>query len=77
MSLGVHKVNGVKIKTKKALKDAIAEHGADNVMVFDTSFHDNRGTFPISKCKSADVIVLPDVYTDRRFYANFVNGKVK
>lgn len=58
-------------KTKAALKAAVAERGADAVMVFDTSGFGNRGTVPVSELRlGVDVIVGPDVYRDRRWYAN-------
>lgn len=65
-----------KPKTKKALKELVAEHGADNVMVYDTSGFGNRGTIPLSQLQSADVIVGPDVETKRTWYANFRGGKI-
>lgn len=63
-------------KTKRALKEMIAEHGADKVMVFDTSAFGNQGTIPITQLKPSDVIVGPDVEKDRRWYANYRNGKI-
>lgn len=74
MSFGL--VEQSTIKTKKALREAVQERGADNVMVFDTSGHGNRGTIPVSALRSSDVIVLPDVYRDRKWYANFRDGKI-
>lgn len=65
-----------KPKTKKALKELIAEKGADNVLVFDTSAFGNRGTVPLSSLGTADVVVGPDVYSSRKWYANFRNGKI-
>lgn len=69
-SFGVLPVNGKKILTKKALREAVAAVGIDAVMVFDTSGFDNRGTVPLSALRSADVIVGPDVYSKRDWYAN-------
>lgn len=58
-------------KSKKALKDAVASRGADAVMVRDTSAFGNRGVIPVSALKiGTDVIVGPNVYNDRRWYAN-------
>lgn len=57
--------------SKKALKDAVATRGADAVTVTDTSAFDNRGTVTVaSLAGSSAVIVGPDVYNDRRWYAN-------
>ncbi len=57
--------------SKKALREAVAEHGADNVMVTDTSAFDNKGTVPVSALTDTTaVIVGPDVRNDRRWYAN-------
>lgn len=64
------------IKTKKALKAAVSEQGAENVQVYDTSAFGNRGTIPVSQLASADVIVGPDVETKRAWYANFRGGKI-
>lgn len=57
--------------SKKAFRDAVAEQGADKVTVFDTSAFDNRGTVTVdSLAGTTAVIVGPDVYSDRRWYAN-------
>lgn len=66
-----------KFASKKSLREAVAAEGADKVMVTDTSAFGNRGTIPASELSTADVIVGPDPYTDRRWFANVVNGKVK
>lgn len=63
-------------KTKKALKEMVAAHGADKVMVFDTSMHGNRGTIKLSELESRDVIAGPDVMTKRTWFANFRGGKI-
>lgn len=63
-------------KTKKAFKELVAELGADNVQVFDTSGFNNRGTIKLSDLESQDVIVGPDVYRSRKWFANFRGGKV-
>lgn len=58
-------------KSKAALKAAVADRGAENVMVVDTSLFDNRGTVSVaSLAGTSAVIVGPDVYLDRRWYAN-------
>lgn len=58
-------------KSKKALADAVATEGAENVMVFDTSGFGNGGTRSIADLAGTSaVIVGPDVYRDRRWYAN-------
>lgn len=74
MSFGL--VEASTIKTKKALKEAVKERGADNIMVFDTSGFSNRGTIPLSSLGRADVVVGPDVYNKRVWDANFRDGKV-
>lgn len=74
MSFGL--VNADTIKTKKALKEAVKERGASNVLVFDTSAFSNRGTIPLTSLRGADVIVGPDVMTKRVWYANFRDGKI-
>lgn len=71
MSFGL--VESAKIQTKTALKAAV---NAGTVLVFDTSLHNNRGTIPITMLKPEDVIVGPNVYDNRKWYANFKNGKV-
>lgn len=63
----------IKPKTKAELKRAVAE-GKD-VYVQDTSMFGNRSG-PISNLRPEDVIVGPDVYTKRSWYANYKNGKV-
>ena len=68
-------VNGQKPKTKKALREALA---ADPAAVWfeDTSAFNNRGTLTHEQLSPSDVIVGPDVYTTRSWYANVRNGKV-
>ena len=66
-----------KFTSKKALKDAVA--AGEEVAVFDTSAFDNKGTVPVSSLAGTSaVIVGPDVYSDRRWYANvkIKNGKI-
>lgn len=67
---------GRKPKTKKQLREALAATPGD-VTFDDTSAIDNRGTLTADQLSPMDVIVGPDVYTDRRWYANVVNGRVK
>lgn len=59
-------------KSKKALADAVKSFGADAVFVFDTAMRPhNKGTVAVSElADTSAVIVGPDVYTDRRWYAN-------
>lgn len=67
-------------KSKKALKEAVATHGAENVRVFDTSAFNNKGTVSIAElADSSAVIVGPDVYSKRDWYANVktVKGEIR
>jgi len=57
-------------KTKKALKEAIASHGADNVEVFGTSAFGNENACTVAQLRDSDVVVGPDVYHKRSWYAN-------
>lgn len=67
MSFGTRR----KFTSKKALTDAVKAEGAENILVFDTSAFDNKGTVTVaSLVGTSAVIVGPDVYTDRRWYAN-------
>jgi hypothetical protein len=61
--------------SKKALREAVASLGAANVFVTDTSGFDNRGRVAVSDLRPSDVIVGPDAYQDRRWYANAKTGK--
>lgn len=68
-------VNGyVKPKTKKALREAVAN--GEDVTFTDTSMFNNRGTLTADQLSPSDVIVGPDVHTQRNWYANIRNGKV-
>jgi predicted esterase YcpF (UPF0227 family) len=59
--------------SKKALKDAIAARGADNVGVFGTSMFGSETATTIAELAGTSaVIVGPDVYNDRRWYANVI-----
>lgn len=67
MSFGTRR----KFTSKKALTDAVKAEGAENILVFDTSAFDNKGTVTVaSLVGTSAVIVGPDVYNDRRWYAN-------
>lgn len=78
MSFGLIKKH--EIKTKKALKEAVASQGAETIMVEDTSmFEDNLKIVSLvelyAKRGSVAVIVGPDVYNDRKWYANIDRKK--
>lgn len=72
MSFGL--VEASTIKSKKALKEAVAARGAENISVFDTSMFNSLGTITLAHLfelqGSRAVIVGPDVNRDRRWYAN-------
>lgn len=70
MSFGVT-VNGKNVKSKAALKKAMAED-PDSVRFFDTSMFNNKGSNlrPNDLKPGLDVIVGPDVFNDRRWFAN-------
>lgn len=72
MSFGL--VDSRRLNTKTALKAAVAS--GERPLVFDTSFHNGRGTIPIDQLNDSDVIVGPNVLNDRRWYANFKKGKI-
>lgn len=58
-------------KTKKALKEAVAEKGAENVGVFGTSMFGNENASTVAELAGTSaVIVGPDVYNKRDWYAN-------
>ena len=68
-------INGyVKPKTKKALREALAND--EDVTFEDTSFNGNRGTVTADQLSPSDVIVGPCAHTARNWYANIRNGKV-
>lgn len=71
MSYGTNRT----FKTKKALREAVEAEGADNVTVFGTSMFGNEEAATVAELKPADVIVGPDVYNKRMWYANAVKGK--
>lgn len=63
-------------KSKAALKARVAEVGAENVNVFGTSFFGNETATTVAELAgTSEVIVGPDVYNDRRWYANVKRGK--
>lgn len=66
--------NGANFKTKKAFREAVAS-GAF-VELADTSAFNPRGVIGVADLRPADVIVGPDPYTKRDWYANVKNGKV-
>jgi len=62
-------------KTKKALQQDVA--AGNPVMVYDTSlFPNNRGIISITELQPMDVIVGPDPYRNRKWYANYRNEKI-
>lgn len=72
MSFGL--VEAATIKSKKALREALADRGADDIRVFDTSAFDSVGTVTLAELYalrgSVAVIVGPDVWQRRSWYAN-------
>lgn len=58
-------------KTKAALRRAVEERGAENVMVHDTSAFNGAGVVSVaSLAGTSAAIVGPDVYNKRDWYAN-------
>lgn len=66
---------GRNFKTKKALREAYADDPTQ-VEFADTSAFNPRGVLNGAELTPIDVIVGPDPYRDRRWYANVKNGKV-
>ena len=66
--------NGSNFRSKKALREAVAR--GDQVNFHDTSAFNNRGTLSAGDLKNSDMIVGPDPYRQRNWYANVKNGKV-
>lgn len=66
--------DGANFASKKALREHVA--AGKPVVLTDTSAFNCRGTIPIATLSPIDVIVGPCPYTNRRWYANFKNGKV-
>jgi hypothetical protein len=65
-------------KSKKALREAVEAEGAENVGVFGTSIFGNETASNVAELADQDasaVIVGPNVYSDRRWYASAVRGK--
>jgi len=61
-------LGGRNFPSKKALKDAVE---AEQPVAFtDTSAFSNRGTVKAAELTPSDVVVGPDPYRDRRWYAN-------
>jgi len=78
MSIHVTDAEGNEFKSKKAFRE-FASEAPDSVRFEDTSFHGSRGVFwgtdnPL--LTSSDVIVGPNAYRNRKWYANIRNGKV-
>lgn len=81
---------GRNFKSKKALREAVAEEQAqvanlqpgdavqrDRLVYFtDTSAFSNRGVITVEDLQPSDMVVGPDPYTARNWYANVKNGKV-
>jgi hypothetical protein len=65
---------GRNFKSKKALKEAIA--AGQTVYFTDTSAFSNRGTIGVAELRAGDMVVGPDPYRQRNWYANIKNGKV-
>jgi hypothetical protein len=65
---------GQNFRTKKALAEAIK--AGEDVTFTDTSLTDNAGTVKQSMLHLTDVVVGPDPYKERRWYANIRYGKV-
>lgn len=60
--------NGRNFPTKKALKEAVAN--GDEVTFMDTSAFGNRGVVAAADLRPGDVVVGPDPYSRRDWYAN-------
>lgn len=70
-------ITGRNFPTKKSLREAIANPQQRPYVLFtDTSAFNNRGTVGVDGLSASDVIVGPDPYTARNWYANVKNGKV-
>jgi hypothetical protein len=64
-------VYGVRPKSKKALREAL-DANPDSVTFDDTSAFNNRGLVHAEELNPSAVIVGPDPYTSRKWYANVV-----
>lgn len=71
MSYGTHRP----FKTKKELREAVRDEGPEAVTVFGTSVFENENALNVGELKESDVIVGPNVFSDRRWYANAVRGR--
>lgn len=72
MSYGTEKV----FKTKAALRRAVEAEGAGSVRVFGTSLYgDEKASTVEDLAGSSAVIVGPNVYQERTWYANVKRGK--
>jgi hypothetical protein len=74
MSYGTNRT----FKSKEALREAVEAEGADNVTVFGTSIFGNETATTVEELADlggSDVIVGPDVYNKRDWYANAVRGR--
>jgi hypothetical protein len=61
-------------KSKRSLAEALK--AGEAVTFTDTSAFDNAGTLKAGQLFPTDVIVGPDPYRDRSWYANVKGGKV-
>lgn len=66
--------DGRNFPSKKALREHVA--AGKPVTLVDTSAFNPRGTVALADVQPVDVIVGPDPYRDRRWYANIKKGKV-
>ncbi len=64
-------------KTKKALREAVEAEGADKVSVFGTSVFGNETALTVAGLRPTDIIVGPDVYHKRSWYAAWDGKKIK
>lgn len=64
-------------KTKKALREAVEGLGADEVAVYGTSMFGNETAQTVAELRPTDVIVGPDVYNKRSWYATFDGKRIK
>jgi hypothetical protein len=73
MAYGVHPIDGQPILTKKALRSAIDERGAEQVWLYDISAIDNQGTVTLADLAYRGFweaeIFGPEVYLVRKWRA--------
>ena len=79
VNVGAQDLDGDRIKTKKALKLAVADGGVrfDRTDAF--AGHGSKWIFLAEDTVDSDVVlsvVGPDPYTSRKWYATIKNGKV-